>query len=214
MKNIIFDFDGTLMDTAPLILNSMRATVKEMGLPSRSDDELRATIGLRLEEMPSGLWPDVPGLGKEFARNYRRIFERLKETVPVKCFPGVVDTLAELDRLGYRMAIASSRSHGPLEAFVKDFGIEGWFCQLIGGDDVEHGKPAGDPVLKILETQGWEAGETLTVGDATVDILMGKAAGTKTCAVTYGNGTPADLESVHPDFLISAFPDLLNCLRQ
>lgn len=85
---------------------------------------------------------------------------------------------------------------------------------LIGGNDVEHGKPAADPVLKILNTCGWNAAETLTVGDAPVDIQMGKAAGTLTCAVTYGNGTEAELAAAGPDYIISDFPALAEIVEE
>ena len=66
-KNLIFDFDGTLVDTAPLIVSTMQATIREMGLPPKSDEECRATIGLRLEESPSVLWSGGEGLRTKYA---------------------------------------------------------------------------------------------------------------------------------------------------
>ena len=72
-----------------------------------------------------------------------------------------------------------------------------------------NGKPAPDPVLKILHTCGWKASNTITVGDAPVDILMGRAAGTLTCAVTYGNGTRNELEAAAPNFIIDSFDEIL-----
>ena len=106
------------------------------------------------------------------------------------------------------MAIASSRSHKSLDEYVEQFGLQDCFGMLIGGDDVEHGKPAPEPVLTILKGLGWKAGETLTVGDAPVDIQMGRAAGTRTCAVSYGNGTEQELEAALPDYIIAEFPAL------
>ena len=106
------------------------------------------------------------------------------------------------------MAIASSRSHKSLAEYVDLFGFGDIFSMLIGGNDVKRGKPAPDPVLAITEALGWEPAETLTVGDAPVDILMGKSAGTLTCAVTYGNGTEAELSSVNPDYTIPDFREL------
>ena len=72
IKNIILDFDGTLVDTAPLIIATMQATIAELGLPSRTDDECRATIGIRLEDIPDTLWLGNDDTGK-FADTYRRI---------------------------------------------------------------------------------------------------------------------------------------------
>ena len=203
IRNIIFDFDGTLVDTAPLIIHTMQEAMRAMQLPLRTEAECRASIGLRLEEIPALLWSDRTGISEEYARTYRRIFDTLKRPLSVQCFPGVLDTIATLHNSGIRMAIASSRSHKSLEEYVSQFGLGDCFSMLIGGNDVQRGKPAPDPVLTILDTLGWDARETLTVGDATVDILMGKAAGTHTCAVTYGNGTESALASTHPDHIIS-----------
>lgn len=209
MKNIIFDFDGTLADTASLIVATMQATIGRMQLPRKTEAECRATIGLRLEEVPSVIWPELGNIGAEYARTYRSIFEELSRTCEVRCFPGVIDTLRQLHAAGYGMAIASSRSRRSLVEYVRLFNLTDCFCRLVGGDDVANGKPAPDPVLAILAAEGWDAAETLTVGDADVDIIMGRTAGTATCAVTYGNGTPDELESVRPDFTISRFDRLL-----
>lgn len=212
IRNIIFDFDGTLVDTAPIIIRTMQETINQMGLPSRTEKECRATIGLRLEEIPSALWPELPGIGNEYAKTYRKIFDKLKHTLNINCFPGVVETLHLLHDAELRMAIASSRSHKSLEEYVHLSGLADYFDTLIGGDDVAKGKPAPDPVLAIIDTLGWDANETLTVGDAAVDIQMGKAAGTLTCAVTYGNGTVTELESSRPDYTISDFHTLTKAL--
>ena len=212
IRNIIFDFDGTLVDTAPLIVATIQATIAELGLEAHTDAECRATIGLRLEDVPSVLWPANEVAARDFAGTYRRIFDELKRPLGVTCFPRVIETLDKLHHDGYRMAIASSRSHKSLDEYVKQFGIEDYFDMLIGGDDVEHGKPSAEPVVKILQACGWSANETLTVGDAAVDIMMGHAAGTATCAVTYGNGQRAELSSAAPTLMIDTFDSLTNVL--
>lgn len=213
IKNIIFDFDGTLVDTAPIIIHTMQETIHQMGLPPKTEKECRATIGLRLEEIPSVLWRELQGIGSEYVKNYRKIFDKVKHTLNVSCFPGVAETLHLLHNCGIRMAIASSRSHKSLEEYVNQFGLTDCFDMLVGGDDVAKGKPAPDPILKIIDRLEWKPKETLTVGDAAVDIQMGKAAGTTTCAVTYGNGTPTELESSHPVYTISNFPGLIKTVN-
>ncbi|MBD5357823.1 MAG: HAD-IA family hydrolase [Bacteroides sp.] len=213
IKNIVFDFDGTLVDTAPLILHTMQETIHKMGLPSKTEKECRATIGLRLEEVPAVLWKELPEIGIEYAKTYRKIFDKLKRPLNVSCFPEVSETLYLLRNVGVRMAIASSRSHKSLEEYVELFGLTDCFTMLIGGNDVTKGKPSPDPVLAIINPLGWKAEETLTVGDAGVDIQMGKAAGTQTCAVTYGNGTERELEASHPDYTISNFRALTEIIN-
>ncbi len=209
IKNIIFDFDGTLVDSAPVIVKTMQQTIREMNLPGRTEAECRATIGLRLEEIPAVLWPELTDIGTEYARTYRRIFDKLKRSLNVSCFPGVIETLGILHDSGYRMAIASSRSHQSLEEFVELFGLGKCFSMLVGGNDVTHGKPDPEPEQTILDSKGWNTDETLLVGDAAVDIQMGKAAGTRTCAVSYGNGTEDELKNSCPDYLISDFHAIL-----
>lgn len=213
VENIIFDFDGTLADTAQAIVDTLHGTVQELGIDPRTEEEYRSIIGIRLEDIPPVLWPSSELSGEVFAATYRRVFNILNHTTPVKFFPGVLDTLGRLHRDGYRMAIASSRSRKSLEECVGTLGIADYFAMLVGGGDVAHGKPAPDPVLAILDRCRWDADRTLTVGDAPVDIEMGRAAATATCAVTYGNGTITELAAARPNYIIDSFDQLLTILE-
>ena len=209
IRNIIFDFDGTLVDTAPLIVTTMRAASRDLGIEERSDVEYRSTIGVRLEDVAAMLWPGNDTARELFAVTYRRKFDELPRPLDVKCFEDVRETLAWLSDAGFSLAIASSRNGESLREYLDMFGITGYFSEVIGGDDVTHGKPSPEPVLTILERCGWSAGETLTVGDAPVDIAMGRDAGTLTCAVIYGNGKESELRSEHPTFVISDIAALI-----
>lgn len=213
MRYVIFDFDGTLADTAPLIVATMQASMRELELPERSAEECRATIGLRLEEIPAVLWPEVPDMGERYSATYRRIFDELKRPLAVSCFPGVTETLRELRRLGYGMAIASSRNRESLREYAEGFGLTDCFDMLVGGDDVSRGKPAPDPVLKICGEMGWRPEECLVVGDAVFDLEMGRNAGARTCGVTYGNQSRAELATASPDGMIDSIAELLDFLR-
>lgn len=214
IKQIIFDFDGTLTDTAPVILATMAATIKEMGLPLRTEEQCRATIGMRLEDIPGKLFPDISDISATYADTYLRIFTRENKPGIAKPFPGVTDTLRLLHSLAYPMAVASSRNHESLQAFFDGFGWTDLFRMVIGGDDVTEAKPAPEPTLHICHKMGWVPSETLVVGDATYDILMGHNAGTPTCAVTYGNQSRSQLLSASPDYIIDHFPDLTTIIRQ
>lgn len=213
VKNIIFDFDGTLVDTAPLIVKTMQAAMRVMNLPIRDNKECRAVIGLRLEDIPSVLWPNIPGIGNEFSKTYRSIFDELKHPLNVACFPKVTKTLRFLLSEDYGLAVASSRNHKSLNEFLRLFGISDCFSTVIGGDDIENGKPAPDTILKILKLEGWKADDTMMVGDAQYDIIMGKNAGVLTCGVTYGYGSFNELNETHPNFLIPRFDSLISILN-
>lgn len=212
-RNIIFDFDGTLADTAELTVETMHKTNRALNLPDKSDAECKAIIGYRLEEIPSILWPDLPALSARYAATFREVYKSAKEDFNVRTYPGVSDTLTTLKRDGIRMAVASSRSKVSLFDLCNELRIADYFQMIVGGGDVNNGKPAPDPVNLVLATQGWDKDETLVVGDMNVDILMGKAAGAATCGVIYGNGSVAELRDVGADYLISDFSELKDLLN-
>ena len=110
------------------------------------------------------------------------------------------------------MAIASSRHRFSLEEIVNSLKMSTLFDMIIGGDNVKNGKPSPEPVLTISNLMGWQANETLVVGDASVDILMGKSAGCKTTGVTYGNGTIDELQNAGADYIIGSFAKIKNIL--
>lgn len=213
-RNIIFDFDGTLADTAELTVETMRRTNRVMNLPDKSDEECKAMIGYRLEEIPSILWPGIPLSAELYAATFREMYKSVKNSFIVRTFPRVLDTLDILKRIGIRMAVASSRSKVSLMDFCLELNIDEYFQKVVGGGDVKNGKPAPDPVNMILATQGWNKEETLVVGDMNVDIVMGKAAGTATCGVTYGNGTGAELKDAGADYIITEFPRIVGIIGQ
>lgn len=208
--NYIFDFDGTLMDTSGVILATIKAAVAELGLPERTDDECRAIIGIRTDEAGKHLFPDLNVSNVEFARVFRSNYDRIKKGAHEQAFPGVIDTLRRLHESGHGVAIASSRRLDSLNDYVKGLGIGDWFDMIVGADSVKNGKPDPEPVLRILSALGWKAGETLVVGDADVDIMMGNRAGCVTCAVTYGNGSLKALEAACPDYMVDDFKEILN----
>lgn len=206
--NYIFDFDGTLMDTSGIILSTIKATINDMGLPDKTDEECRSIIGIRTDEAGRYLYPDLDISNKEFAKVFRANYDRLQKDAHEKAFPGVIDTLAKLRDNGHRLAVASSRRLASLTDYLNKLGIEDWFDMVVGADSVIKGKPDPEPVLKVLNTLGWNADDTLVVGDADVDIMMGNAAGCRTCAVTYGNGSIASLKAAQPDYVIDDFKEL------
>lgn len=208
-RSIIFDFDGTLVDTAALIIETMHQAIHTLRLPEKSDKECKAMIGYRLEEIPLILWPDIPGMTERYVTTYRDIFNSIKGTFKVGLFPYVSETLNCLNSKGMKMAIASSRSKASLQEYCSELHIADCFRMLVGGGDVKNGKPAPDPVNLILDLQGWNKDETLVVGDMNVDIIMGKVAGTPTCGVTYGNGSTEELKEAGADYIISDFSQLI-----
>ena len=213
IKLIIFDFDGTLGDTRRNIVMTMQMTIKEMGLPYRSEEACAATIGLPLAGCFKAMFPDIDeALIPRCATTYRRLFNENLQNFKPEAFPAVVETLAALKSQGFTMSIASSRSHNSLVELSQNMGIATYISYLIGADDVKQAKPHPEPVLNTLGALHFDASEALVVGDMAVDILMGARAGTKTCGVTWGNGTQSELEQAGADIIIDSMQALITHL--
>ena len=207
---IIFDFDGTLGDTRRNIVTTMQMTIAELHLPNRSEEECAATIGLPLAECFRTLFPDIQEeLITRCAETYRRLFNENLKTIHPEAFPGVVETLSVLHQEGFTLTIASSRSRNSLTELTRNMGVANYISYILGADDVKKAKPKPEPVLKTLADMHFDAGETLVVGDMAVDIQMGVNAGTKTCGVTWGNGTRDELVQAGADYIIDNIEELI-----
>ena len=207
---VILDFDGTLADTQPLIISSLQRTIGALHLSPRTDGECKAIIGLPLEECFVTLLGVDDAMAARCAEVYRRVFDEDNHPGVVTLFPHVLETLAELHSRGLMLAICSSRARPTLDGFVATFHLEEYFSIIIGSNDVQRHKPHPEPVQAILSRLGVTPAEALVVGDASYDILMGAAAGCRTCGVTYGNQSADDLRAAGADLLVDDFADLLS----
>ena len=188
-KIIMLDFDGTLGDTTGVIIRTTQATIKELGLPSRTDEQCASMIGLRLVEIPPVLFPECNIDVNLYAQTYRKNFYIFNTQGAVNLYPNVPETLSELKNRGLVLTIASSRSHNSLADYINNLNLSEYISFIIGGDDVSAGKPNPEAINKTLEKFGFKPEEAIMVGDTVFDIQMGINAGTYTCGVTYGNGT-------------------------
>ena len=215
IRIVILDFDGTLGDTRANIVLTMQQTLDALGYPVASEEAIAATIGLPLEE---GFVVLIPGISPEevacCARTYREIFEKNRQWLVPALFPQVKETLAAMSADGYVLTVASSRSSRSLKGFLQDMEADAYISYVLGADNVSRAKPDPEPVLQTLRDLGYSAQEALVVGDMPVDILMGKRAGARTCAVTYGNATRAQLAEAGADFIIDGFAELPKVLKE
>lgn len=207
---IIFDFDGTLADTAANILASYEITIKENGFPERSVDQYRATIGIPLKEGFRQLYPEFSDEQlNNCVSEYRRIFSSIKSNYPPSLYPGVKEGLISLKKMGIVLSIASSRSRSSLLEMCEILGIEGFFSLILGSEDVSLAKPNPEPVLKSLELLKIDNSEAIVVGDMPYDIMMGKRAECQTVGVTYGNSTRRVLINSGAEYIIDSFSELI-----
>ena len=214
IKLVIFDFDGTLADTKENIILTFQMTMKELGVEIKSRQECAATIGLTLEDAFKVLYPGMAAEKYILLRDtYRRIFKENRKILVPGLFPEVMETLEELRRRGYLMSIASSRQSPSLHSFLEDMKIAHLFEYAVGGDNVEHPKPAPDAVLQILQHYNLSAEEAFVVGDMPFDINMATNAGVKSCGVTWGNADAAQLKESGANYVIDKMSQLLEILN-
>ena len=214
IKLVIFDFDGTLADTKENIILTFQMTMKELGVEIKSRQECAATIGLTLEDAFKVLYPGMAAEKYILLRDtYRRIFKENRKILVTGLFPEVMETLEELRRRGYLMSIASSRQSPSLQSFLEDMKIAHLFEYAVGGDNVEHPKPAPDAVLQILRHYNLSAEEAFVVGDMPFDINMATNAGVKSCGVTWGNADAAQLKESGANYIIDKMSQLLEILN-
>ena len=209
-KIIILDFDGTLGDTTAIIVKTMLGTIKELNLPSRTEQECAAMIGLRLTEVPPILFPECNLDPDLYALTYRRLFNEYNVEGAVELYPNVIETLTALKERGLVLTIASSRSNASLIAYIKNLGLSHLISYVLGGNDVQEGKPHPEAVIRTLQKFGFQPEEAIVVGDTVFDIHMGLNAGTLTCGVTYGNGTRETLADA--TWIIDDFAELLGLI--
>lgn len=211
LKNIIFDVDGTLLDSKRDIAGAQHWVLQQLGVHDYAPEDLYQYIGKPLAEtftmlLPTHLHDRIPEAAEMYVSYYR---PRALNTTTL--FPEVAETLAALHQRGFRLAVATTKSTMTTERVIRHFGIGGYFSHLQGTDNTPF-KP--DPFIlnKILGEQSWERTETLMVGDTDKDIETGKNAGTKTCGVTYGSFTKEQMQTLHPDWIIDIFSKLLTIL--
>jgi phosphoglycolate phosphatase len=205
----VFDFDGTLVDSAFPIVAAANAALADVGLPPRPPPDVLAWVGLPLEEVLEKLAPGGPV--ERLARLYREHFDRVAPgRMPL--FDGVREALRSLRAAGLDLAIASGRRREGIEEILGVHGLLGEFAFVAGGACTARGKPDPEMLHLVLGRLGVAAGDAVMVGDTTWDIRMGRAAGVDTCAVTYGSHSADDLSREDPTHVVHAPRDLPGAL--
>jgi len=216
LEAVIFDLDGTLVDTPYVIVQTALSALAEKGCKGPTADAIRATIGLPLTVAFSGLLglpehsDDVQGCVAEYRRLWReRVVPRSKEFL----YPGVAEGVAELHRSGLRLGVATSKAQAGAIAQLEAAGIAPYFEVVAGYDAVARPKPEPDLALHVLERLGKRADAAVLVGDTTHDLLMARAAGLRAVAVTYGAQSEEMLRGADPPFLARDFREVLSILN-
>ncbi len=208
VEAVVFDLDGTVVDTPDVITRTMCAVLTEMGAEVDPRD-VRATIGKPLVASIASLLglPDDDERVAAAASAYRERFgPQVTERGRRLLFPGVTDGLETLRGSGIALAIATSKVLATAQLVLSATGIAGYFGVVVGHDDVPHGKPEPDMALLAARRLAVPPSKCLVVGDATGDMQMGVRAGMEVLGVSYGVADANDLLAAGARRVVDDFP--------
>lgn len=205
---VLFDFDGTLANTIPLIVASFRHTVADVLDLEVSDEEARSWIGRTLTDTFAARYPEHT---EELVETYRA-WSLAHHDELIRPIEGVPELLDALVASGARLGVVSSKSEATVRRGLAAVGLEHDFGILIGLEATTTHKPHPAPLLHAAGALGVEPASCTYVGDATVDVLAARAAGMRAIAVTWGAGTHQELLAQEPTAVAHTAGDLLGIL--
>lgn len=194
---LVFDWDGTLIDSIGTIVACTQATLDELELPPLPDQAIRQTIGLGLKETLETLLPDAD---RALAERVREVY--FQHWVTTYCnqpllFPEIEPLLSGLAEEGYVLAVATGKSRRGLERDMDRIGLRELFATTRTVDEA-HSKPHPQMLLDVLEDLGVRAEDALMIGDTTHDLRMAEAARVEAVAVAGGSQPRKVLEELSP----------------
>ncbi len=203
---VVFDFDGTLVSSHETIYKTTLYALKEVGINQYIPEELfYKKIGLHFEDIFQAFGFAVPDF-EEFINIYKSNYFNFISASFV--YEGVNKVLEFLNSKNILTALLTTKGQDQAELLLKHFGLYNQFSYVMGRRHGMAHKPSPEPLLKICEELQVHPQETLIVGDTEMDIICGKEAGAKTCAVTYGYRDAEYLDKQLPDFLIDKIENI------
>jgi phosphoglycolate phosphatase len=210
-QTLIFDLDGTLVDSAPDLHRSLNAVLAEQGRAPVSLADIRAMVGDGAAKLVERGFADtgapveagaLPGLVERFLVHYSAGRHAL-----TRAFPGVQETLAELAARGCRLGICTNKPYRPTLEILDVLGLAGLFAAVAGGDSLPVRKPDPGHLLGTIEMAGGRVDDAVMIGDSSNDVAVARAAGVPVVLVTFGY-TRIPVGELGADALIDGFAEL------
>ncbi len=213
IKLVIFDLDGTLIDTQPDIIRSAQYVIQTCGFHPRDDAYIVRSIGggaTNLIRRIAGDCDDaaIASALELFKHHYQ---EHCSDTSPL--YPGTLQTLEYLKRNKIAAAVATMKLRAATLKILNDLQIEQYFFDVLCVDDLHNPKPDPECVNRLLDESGCMNSQAILVGDAPTDIKTGKNGHIHTCGALYGYGTASDIRAQEPDYLIKTLCDFIHILE-
>lgn len=208
IDTVLIDFDGTLMDTNDLIINSWMHAIKRYTGKEGNIEEVTRSFGETIAQSMPRLIPGVPF--QDALDEYRK-FQLDNYLENIKPFDGVSETLETLKEKGYKIAMVTSRLERSTNVGLEHFDLDKYFEVVITADNCKEHKPSPLPLLMAMEALGSSPENTIMIGDTKHDIEAAKAAGVTSVLVDYSVALPHERrnEVEKPDYIIEQFADIL-----
>jgi phosphoglycolate phosphatase len=209
---VLFDLDGTLVDSLPDIASALNGALGSAGLAPLPLDVVRGLVGEGVQRLvekalvaQQAQHLDAAALTRQVVEIYTR-----QPCVQTRLYPGMASTLEALARRGARLCVLTNKVGSVARALVAALALGDTFDEVIGDGDGHARKPAPDAALALFRKAGVSAGRALMVGDGLPDLALARAAGCPVAACAWGYSDRATLEAQRPDFLVEAPADLLS----
>jgi phosphoglycolate phosphatase len=204
---LVFDLDGTLIDSAGDIAWAANKTLDAFGYEAETLESVREKIGSGVKVLLERLMPRESEEGISEARVKFLEFYRGHMVVDTHLYPGVRETLGYFRDAGKSMAVVTNKPRALADGIIDELGLRGFFMAVAGGDSFSNRKPHPEPLEKIMENSRVNPEQTVFVGDSAIDSETGKKAGVFTIGVSYGFGG-IEFKAAGFDLIIAAFPEL------
>ncbi|MAP93711.1 MAG: haloacid dehalogenase [Ponticaulis sp.] len=212
---IVWDLDGTIIDSRETIQNAMSRAFNQLGMDSPDYNDTRKIVGLSLDEACRGLLPPDASdkLVSDLTHEYKEafVFLRTQKGFSERLYDGAVNLLQDLANENCLMGVATGKSRRGIDAVFGHHDLHRYFDTIWCADDGP-GKPNPFMVVEAMKAVGVEVDQTVMVGDAIHDIIMGRSAGVITHGVTWGFGEPDELTSAGAHHVHETMPSLSSAL--
>lgn len=211
LHNVLFDLDGTLVDSSKTILDSVFHALETLGVDPQSGPDVRSLIGMPLFDIFVGQYGMAEDRAQLAIDHYRAYYEQLNQA-GTTVFAGVRDGLAALQESGLQLFIATVKPTSIAEKVLSDLGLREHFAGVAGASMGPERRDKTSIIAHALSTFGLIADRTVMVGDRDQDILGARANGLPSMAVTYGFGHRDELAAARPDHSADHFRDVSRIL--
>ena len=208
---IVFDWDGTLMDSQRRIVEAMQRAASAVKLDPPGTEQVREIIGLGLPQAIQTLYPRLATSFRERMIEHYRLAFVDPSAAPQRLFPGVRDGLVRLHAAGYRLAVATGKSRRGLDRALRETGTEALFAASRCADETLS-KPHPQMLVELMEELAHAPEDTIMVGDTEYDLAMAQRAGTDSLGVTYGAHDRGRLKRYRPERLSDSFSEVVEWL--